>query len=354
MWRGARRSTQGRTGAPYCAAPDDAVLADGLSRWLADHRGLTDAAVGNLSRPSAGYSSETIFVDLTWSDDEGGHLAPLVVRMAPPVGGTFADYDLVSQWQAQTAAAAGGVPVADPVVETDTRWVGAPFMLMPRVDGHIVGPLDLSDPWLSGLTPAGRGRVHDGFLSALATIHRADPLPAVDVPRRDNGAEMDYWEEYLSWSSDGHPVPALAEALRWCRRHRPADEPPAALLWGDVRFENMVLGDDLRPLAVLDWDMTSIGAPEHDLAWFTSLDFTLHQLFGRRPSGFPDRDGTVARFEELSSRPVRDLEWYETLAMVRSTAVMTRIGFLGLRAGERPMLPIEDNAILDLLIGRLV
>jgi aminoglycoside phosphotransferase (APT) family kinase protein len=221
------------------------------------------------------------------------------------------------------------------------------------VEGHIIGALAHRDPWLRGLTPADRGRVHDSLVSALATIHRADPGTAVDVPRRDNGAELDYWEEYLSWSSDGHPVAALVEALRWCRRHRPAGEPTPVLLWGDVRFENMVLGDDLRPRAVLDWDMTSIGAAEHDLAWFTSLDCTMLQLFGRRADGFPDRDGTVARFEERSDRTVMDLGWYETLAMVRSTAVMTRISFLRRDAGEPLMLPIEDNVILALLTGRL-
>ncbi len=114
-----------------------------------------------------------------------------------------------------------------------------------------------------------------------------------------------------------------------------------------------MLGDDLSPRAVLDWDMTSIGAPEHDLAWFTSLDLTMHHLFGERPEGFPDRDGTVARFEELTGRPLGYLDWYETFAMLRSTAVMTRISVLRRDAGEPVMLPIEDNPILDLLIGRL-
>ena len=61
----------------------------------------------------------------------------------------------------------------------------------------------------------------------------------------------------------------------------------------------------------------------------------------------------MARFEELSGRAVRDLEWYETLAMVRSTAVMTRISVLRREAGEPLMLPIEDNPLLDLLTGRL-
>ncbi len=148
-------------------------------------------------------------------------------------------------------------------------------------------------------------------------------------------------------------MPALVDALTWCRSHRPDDEPPAALLWGDVRFENCVIGDDLQPLAVLDWDMASVGAPEHDLAWLTSLELTMHHLFGRQVEGFPDREATMTRFEELSGRPVQDLEWYETLAMVRSTAIMTRINVQRRDAGAPVLLPIEQNPILDLLTRRL-
>ena len=145
----------------------------------------------------------------------------------------------------------------------------------------------------------------------------------------------------------------LVDGLAWCARHLPTDEPPPALLWGDVRFENVIFGDDLAPLAVLDWDMTSIGAPEHDLAWFTSLDLTMHRVFGERVGPFPDRVGTIALFEECSGRRVRELEWYETLAMVRSTAIMTRLGYLRRDAGEPLLLPIEDNPLLDLLKERI-
>ena len=331
----------------------DADLAHGLARWLSHRRHLTDPVVSNLSRPSAGYSSETIFLEGSWTEGGRHRQASLVVRMAPPAVGTFAAYDLSPQWQAQMAAASVGVPVADPVLERDPDWIGVPFILMPRLDGHIIGPLAHRDPWLRGLTTGERGLVHDRLLSALAAIHRAPTDEAPDVPRRDNGDELDFWEEYLSWSNHGSPVPSLAGALQWCRSHRPADEPPGVLLWGDVRFENMVLDDDARVRAVLDWDMTSIGAAEHDLAWFTSLDLITSAMFEQRAEGFPDRDGTVARFEELSGRPIHDLEWYETLAMVRSTAIMTRISVLRRDRGEPVMLPIEDNPILDLLTKRL-
>jgi aminoglycoside phosphotransferase (APT) family kinase protein len=335
------------------ALEGDAALAAGLARWLMLRRELADVRVGGLARPVAGYSAQTIFAEVTWVDHQGEHVDNLVIRMAPQAAGLFAEYDLGPQWQAQMAAAGGGVPVPDPVFEADAGFLGTSFIVMPRVDGHIIGPLAHLDPWLSGRSVAERAQVHDTFLSTVAAVQRADPNRAPDVPRRDNGAELDHWEEYLSWSAHGHPVPALADALTWCRRHRPRSEPTATLLWGDVRFENMVLGDDLRPLAVLDWDMTLVGAPEHDLAWFTSLDLTAHALFGTRPEGFPDRTATVARFEELIGREVQDFEWYETLAMLRSSAIMTRISILRTDAGKAPMLPIEDNPILDLLRARL-
>ena len=120
------------------------------------------------------------------------------------------------------------------------------------------------------------------------------------------------------------------------------------LLWGDVRLGNVIFGDDLAPRAVLDWDMASIGAPEHDVAWFTMLESTTRTLLGQHLDGFPDRDGTIAQYESLSGRALHDFEWYETLALIRSTAIMARIGYLHRAAGLPSPLPIEDNPLLDL------
>ena len=93
--------------------------------------------------------------------------------------------------------------------------------------------------------------------------------------------------------------------------------------------------------------------PEHDLAWFNALDLTTYSIFGRRPSGFPDREGTIDAYRRASGRTVDDMEWYETLAMLRSTAILTRISYLRRDAGEPPMLPIDDNPLLDLLRARM-
>ena len=70
-------------------------------------------------------------------------------------------------------------------------------------------------------------------------------------------------------------------------------------------------------------------------------------------TGFPDRDGTIAQYESLSGRTLHDVEWYEILALIRSTAIMTRIGYLHHDAGLPSPLPIDDNPLLDLLAARI-
>jgi aminoglycoside phosphotransferase (APT) family kinase protein len=332
---------------------DPAVVGDALARWFTETTGTPDVRVITAEHPSTGWSSETVLVDLTWSGEGGEETRELVVRLPPPMVGTFRDYDLGQQTIAQRAAARAGVAIASPELVTDARWLGVPFMVMPRVRGNIIGEVTAFDPWLLSLAEPERTQVHEAFVGALATTHRADLTAAAGVPARDNAAELDFWADYLDWSSGGAPLRGLVAALEWCRAHRPAREADSVLLWGDVRFGNVIFGDDLAPRAVLDWDMASIGASEHDLAWFTMLESTMRTLLGHSLAGFPDRDGTIAQYEALSGRTLHDIEWYETLALVRSTSIMTRIGYLHHDAGLASPLPIDDNPLLDLLAARI-
>jgi aminoglycoside phosphotransferase (APT) family kinase protein len=329
---------------------DPLAVGAALARWVEARGDARDVRVVSAEHPSIGYSSETVLVELAGADEYRGEH---VVRLAPPAAGTFRDYDLGQQTAAQTAAAAAGVPIASPELVTDPEWLGVEFVVMPRVRGHIVGEVAALDPWLLSLRVDDRARVYEAFVDAVATTHRADCRRAHGVPERDNAAELDFWADYLDWSSGGDPVPALVDALEWCRAHRPASESAPVLLWGDVRLGNVIFGDDLVPLAVLDWDMASIGAPEHDVAWLTSLETTTRTLLGEHLDGFPDRDGTIARYESLTSRRLCDMAWYEILATVRSTAIMTRIGYLHRDAGLPGPLPIDDNPLLDLLAARI-
>ena len=335
---------------------DDAQLADGIARWIAQRHGIDDVVVDELEHPSAGYSSITTLLRARWASD-GPTTRHLVVRMAPSPAGTFPDYDLVAQDAAQHAAADAGVAIAAPLVtEVDPSFLGAPFSVMPRVDGHIVGEAPPFDRWLLSLGNAGQATLHDNFLATLATIHGAATARAVagGVPVRDNRSELEYWDRYLQWSTQGAPVRGLVDGLDWCRRHEPSSRDlDLRLCWGDVRLGNVVFGDDLLPLAVLDWDMAVVGAPEHDLAWFTVLDTTMQALSGRRVDGFPDRDRTIDRYRQLTSRVLHDFEWYETFALVRSTAIMTRISILTRESGREPVMRVDDNPLLDLVRDRI-
>ncbi len=335
---------------------DPYVIGAALAAFTAQRLGVRDVRVVSAQHPSVGYTSETVIVELGWSSEtDSAHerINDFVVRLAPPAAATFRDYDLYQQTIAQHAAADAGVPVASPKLVTDEQWLGCPFVVMPRIQGRIVGEVAAFDPWLLSLTETQRATVHTNYVGAVASIHRSDLALAAGVPTRDNHAELDFWSDYLDWSSAGSPVATLTEALMWCRSHCPEVEGEPVLLWGDVRLGNVIFSDDLSILAILDWDMTSIGAPEHDIAWLTTLESTTRLLLGRDLAGFPDRAAIVARYESVSGRALQHFEWYETLAMVRSTAIMTRISYLHRDAGFRLPMPIDDNPLLDLIAKRI-
>lgn len=335
----------------------ESVLA-GLIAWLDDADASTNHEVVHCERPAVGYSSETLLVDVRRTDSTGAHDQRLVVKLPPSGPAIFDIYDFAMQARVQAAVAAAGIPAPDPAQSVaDERWLGSPFLVMPAVDGHVLGEIAVFDKWFPRNDPARNAAVHGAYVDLVADIHRIHWQTsgiADVVPRRDNAAELAYWRDYLAWYDDGAvPVPALVEALDWCEAHRPPTEPPPSLLWGDVRLGNTIFDDTCRVVAVLDWEMATIGAPEHDLGWTLSLQTTQDQMIGRTVPGFLAHDGVVARYEARLGRHVQDLEWYEIFAMVRSTAIMTRISILNERRGKPSFLPIADNPILDLLTSRI-
>ena len=239
----------------------------------------------SLKRPSLGYSGETNLVEADVETRNGRHRRDFVVRLPPGGPGSHPDFDLAVQAAAARAASAVGVPVAEPIeLVEDSSWLGAPFLTMAWVKGPIVGEIAGHDRWVRSLGEDGQRRLHEGFIDVLARIHGADVdrAEAAGVRRLGIGDELERWAYYLQWSAEGEPLPVLARALAHCRATAPTWESPAVLLWGDVRLGNVVMGDDLAPRAVLDWDMCSIGAREHDVAYMTSLDWTQHQLVGSK------------------------------------------------------------------------
>ena len=160
---------------------DPFVVGAALAAWIAAQQGLAGVRVVHAEHPAIGYSSETVLVDLAWPENGESH--QYVVRLAPPVVGTFRDYDLSQQTVAQLAAASAGVAIATPELVTDLEWLGVPFIVMPRVQGHIISEVAAFDPWLLSLAEGKRAQVHESFVTAVAATHRADLTAATGVPR---------------------------------------------------------------------------------------------------------------------------------------------------------------------------
>ena len=325
----------------------DALVA-GVAAWLG--RAGADVRVDRVDRPTEGWSSETVLVRA----EVDGTPVGWAIRLAPLGEGIFPSYDLGLQARAQEVAAAAGVPTPVPAtVVDDDAWVGDPFLAMPLIEGRVPGEMPAFDPWVTGLPAADRGRLHEAVVDALADLHAAD-ASAVELPRRSIDAELAWWTAYLDWyARPDEAVPALADALAWCEANRPEGEPEPAVLWGDVRLGNVVFAEDGSIAALLDWEMATVGAPEHDLAWWWALEAMQDELVGGRDPAFATLADLRARYEARAGRALVDLDWYEVFALFRSAAILTRIGLLQQRAGARTRMPVDDNPVLDHLARRV-
>ncbi len=310
---------------------DDPALADGLGRWVAAHPERVPGSSGpddgggpveitGLEHAEGGMANETLLVDF------GPHRQGMVVRLAP-LEPTFPDYDLGPQAVVQNVVASAGVPAPAPCfVETDPRWIGSPFLAMPRVHGDIAGPAPVFDPYVKDSGPAFQRVMHDGLIDTVVAIHAVPWEPpglGETLPGPELRDALEHWTAYVEWSSAGDPLLALTEALDWCGRHVPPEREPV-LLWGDVRLGNLVFDADRTVVAVLDWDLASLGPREMDLGWYFGLEFMMQALFGRRVPGFPSRLEALERYERRSGYEAQDLAWHEVFALARALAINDR------------------------------
>ena len=311
------------------ATRDDTVVEAGLGRWVRDNPDLVRTVAGRsadgaervtASRAPGGQANETLLVDLG-----PGHPG-LVVRL-PPLEPTYPDYDLGPQALVQNAVAASGVPAPAPaLVVTELEWIGSPFLVMPRVVGDVPGPAPYFDPYVRDAGPVSQRMMMNGLMDAVADVHAVDwetHALGAELPGRLLQETVQRWLAYVEWSSDGDPLPALAQALDWCGRHMP-EERPAVLLWGDVRLGNLVFDAERHVCAVLDWDLASLGPREMDLGWHFGLEFMMEALFGGRLSGFPGVVDSLDRYERRTGYEVRDLAWHEVFALARALAINDR------------------------------
>jgi aminoglycoside phosphotransferase (APT) family kinase protein len=334
---------------------DPAATSAALASWL--ERTLPEAAGAVVTRldapPSSGFSGETILLDADW----GGEPHELVVRVAPTTYTVFLEPHFEAQFRTmKILSEQTDVPMPEMLAyESDTSILGAPFSLMRRVEGEAApdSPAYTDAGWIKDATPDQQAALYESGLSAMARIHGLDwRALGLQFLERD---ELDYVERYHAWARDldGGPNPIMDEAMAWLRSHpvKPVDEP--ALCWGDSRPGNQLFRD-WRCVAVLDWEMVTIGDPIMDLAWWLFLErfHTVGSGFPL-PPGFPGEAGAIARWSELTGREVDPevFRYYLVFAGIRFGIVMIRLATL---FKEFEIMPAEadmarNNPVLHVL-----
>ncbi len=324
-------------------------------------RRARDLTVSDVAAPgTTGFSNDTLMFTLSYEQDGTAHRDPLVVRIKPTGFQVFPEYDLGRQFRVQQRLADTDVPVARMYWEEDGAEVlGAPFYVMERVDGRIPtdNPPYHSGGWMTEIPPAERTSIWWSGLDVLASIHRLDwrGLGFETRAMSERGPtpiaqQLDYYADYLSWAARGKPQPTCEPALAWLREHQPEDE-PVGLCWGDARIGNMIFREG-RCVAVLDWEMVTLGNPVQDLSWWLFLDRHHSQGIGvERLPGFPSREETVARWQEKTGLPVEHLHYYEIFAGFRFGVIMSR---LAQQMVEYGVLPADSTFETDNTVTRLL
>lgn len=329
---------------------DEPAATRALHEWLPKQLpGATDVAVTNLDIPaSSGLSMTTILFDARWTQGGEQTTARLVARLEPTGPSLFPDPDLEREFRLLNALQERTEIPLPTVrwVETDASILGAPFLIMDRVDGRVPGddPPFVTEGWVVDLPPAGRGALFDNTLVVLDQLQRVDvdalDLRFLDQPelgRTGTEQQIGWWRRTYDWAvADGASSPTIDAALAWVTENRPEDD-ALSLSWGDSRLGNVIFADDQSVAAVLDWEIAGLASPQQDLGWFVLFIRYYSEGIGvPLLEGIPTRDEAVARWEELTGRRAADIDYHEAFAALRLAIIMFRLGQLMIAGGALP------------------
>ena len=346
---------------PRTSTRDRDALRVSLQAWLAKR--LPGARITALNAPeSNGMSSETLLFDVSWQDDGQERSRRCVARLPPDASAmpVFPDYDLAKQFRAmQIARERTRVPVPEMLWhEPDATCIGAPFLVMERIDGE--APPDVPpyvfDSWVLRATPEQQRQLQDSAIRTLAALHgialdasERDYLRAAGTGsalRRHVQSQRDYYEWVVS---DGMRQPLIERTFDWIEAHWPADEGEEVLSWGDARLGNMLFRE-FEPSAVLDWEMVATGPREMDLGWMIYLhhffqDFTPWVGVPGIPTMMRLADAS-STYAAASGHAPKNLEFFTLYAALRHAIVMARVGRRGVHFGEAKMPDDPDDLIM--------
>ncbi|MFG1229982.1 phosphotransferase family protein [Xanthobacter autotrophicus NCIMB 11399] len=308
---------------PHTAGFDPARLEAFLrGRLPAEGPGFGMEAVGG------GQSNPTFFLTL-------GERR-LVLRKRPPGPLLPSAHAIDREFRVQSALKGTGVPVPEPLLYcADESVVGTAFYVMERVDGRI-----FHDSALPGVSHAERAAMYDSLADVLGRLHRVDHRA---VGLEGYGRDGDYFARQISrWTrqwemSRTRDLPDVNVLITWLAAHvnRPSEEAArTGIVHGDFRFGNVIFHPaEPRIVAVLDWELSTLGHPLADLAhtcvysWLFKPDEYGGGVMGLDLAalGIPSLDAFVARYGAATGSEVRLDPFHLAFALFRNAVIFEGI-----------------------------
>ena len=327
-----------------------------MSKWLSTllPGGALPQVTVESGVDSTGMSSETIILTARWQQDGQPIEQKLVARVAPTAEDVqvFPTYRLDHQFEViRKVAEITDVPVPRVRwIETTGDVLGTPFFVMDYVDGVVppdVMPYTFGGNWFADAPVEQQRRLQDATVGVLATLHA---IPDAEKTfgflaegQTGDTALRRHFNWVKSWYDFAVPdigrSPLMERTLTWLQDNWPAevDAREPVLLWGDARVGN-VLYRDFAPVAVLDWEMVTLGPRELDVAWMIYAHMVFQELTGLAGlPGLPEvmrEEDVRATYQRLTGVEIGDLRWFYVYSGVMWACVFMRTGARRVHFGE--------------------
>ena len=327
-----------------------------MSKWLSTllPGGALPQVTVESGVDSTGMSSETIILTARWQQNGQPIEQKLVARVAPTAEDVqvFPTYRLDHQFEAiRKVAELTDVPVPRVRwIETTGDVLGTPFFVMDYVDGVVppdVMPYTFGGNWFADAPVEQQRQLQDATVGVLAKLHSIPDAEKTfgflaedqtgDTALRRNFNWVKSWYDFAV--PDIGRSPLMERTLTWLQDNWPAevDAREPVLLWGDARVGN-VLYRDFAPVAVLDWEMVTLGPRELDVAWMIYAHMVFQELTGLAGlPGLPEvmrEEDVRATYQRLAGVEIGDLRWFYVYSGVMWACVFMRTGARRVHFGE--------------------
>jgi aminoglycoside phosphotransferase (APT) family kinase protein len=249
-----------------------------------------------------------------------------VLRRKPPGKLLPGAHAVDREYRVIRALAAQGFPVARAyALCLDEAVIGTPFYVMEMVEGRIFW-----EPAFPDVSSADRPAYFDAMNRTIARLHSIDPdeagLGDYGKPGNYFSRQIARWSQQYLADEEAGRVPAMDRLVEWLPTAVPAGEPRARIIHGDFRCDNMIFHpSEPRVLAVLDWELSTLGHPLADFSYHLMMYRMPDALAGADLAGLniPAEDEYVAAYCRRTGREhIADLDFYMAFNLFRLAGIV--------------------------------